>query len=70
RLKAENPLGSFVNPVDFTAQAMNDLGLVGRALRAILEDGDVDAVAGFFMTWIASPVMGERLQAVIAEAMR
>ncbi|QCI63782.1 acetate--CoA ligase family protein [Phreatobacter stygius] len=70
RLKAENPLGSFVNPVDFTAQAMNDLGLVGRALRAILEDGDVDAVAGFFMTWIASPVMGEKLQGVIAEAMQ
>lgn len=70
RLKAENPLGSFVNPVDFTAQAMNDLGLVGRALRAILEDGEVDAVAGFFMTWIASPVMGEKLQAVIAKAMQ
>lgn len=70
RLKAENPLGSFSNPVDFTAQAMNDLSLVGRALRAMLEEGDVDAVAGFFMTWIASPVMGERLQAVIAEAMR
>ena len=70
RLKAENPLGSFTNPVDFTAQAVNDLNLVGHALRAILEDGEVDAVAGFFMTWVASPATGERLQAVLAEAMR
>ncbi|CEJ14534.1 succinyl-CoA synthetase subunit beta [bacterium YEK0313] len=70
RLKADNPLGSFTNPVDFTAQAVNDLNLVGHALRAILEDGGVDAVAGFVMTWVASPATGERLQAVLGEAMR
>lgn len=69
RLKAENPLGSFANPVDVTAQAFNDFGLVGRSMRAIFQDGGMDAVAGFFMTWLASPLIGEKMQATIAEAM-
>lgn len=69
RLKAENPLGSYANPLDVTAQAFNDLGLVGRGMRAIVEDGGMDAIAGFFMTWVASPSMGARMQTEISGAL-
>jgi len=69
RLKAENPLGSFANPLDVTAQAFNDPSLVGKTLKAIFAEGHMDAVAAFFMTWIASPVMGPRMQAEIEGAL-
>src|SRR5215469_5899139 len=51
RLLAANPLAAPRNPVDITAQAVNDFGLVRDNVAALLEDGDYDCVAGFFTMW-------------------
>lgn len=66
-LMAAIPFGSAINPVDTTAQAMNDLSLVGRAITAMLDAG-YDAVAGFFMNWPDSPALGPQLRAAITGA--
>lgn len=68
RLKTAIPFGSAVNPVDTTAQAMNDLSLVGQAITAMLDDAGYDAVAGFFMNWPDSPALGPQLRAAITAA--
>jgi acyl-CoA synthetase (NDP forming) len=68
-LKAAIPFGSATNPVDTTAQAMNDLSLVGSAIRTMLDDAGYDAVVGFFMNWPDSPALGPRLRAAIADAL-
>jgi acetate---CoA ligase (ADP-forming) len=39
RLKDANPFGSMTNPVDVTAQALNNLALVGGPVRAMLTEG-------------------------------
>lgn len=38
------PYGSAINPVDITAQALNDERMFAETLRAVVEDDDVDAV--------------------------
>ncbi len=63
------PFGSAVNPIDTTAQAMNDPTLVRDAIRAMLVEGGYDAVATFFMNWPDSPILGPGLRAAIAEGM-
>lgn len=68
RLKAAIPFGSVANPVDTTAQAMNDLSLVGQAIETMLDDAGYDAVAGFFMNWPDSPALGPKLRAAITDA--
>jgi acyl-CoA synthetase (NDP forming) len=70
RLKESNPLGSMTNPVDITAQALNDLDLAGAPIRAMLAEGGYDAVVGFFMNWLSSPVTGPKLRGVLADALR
>jgi acetate---CoA ligase (ADP-forming) len=70
RLKEGLPLGSVMNPVDITAQALNDLSLAGDPIRAMLAEGGYDAVVGFFMNWLSSPVIGPKLRSVIAEALQ
>ncbi|MBN2973366.1 acetate--CoA ligase family protein [Roseomonas aeriglobus] len=69
KLKAAIPFGSATNPVDTTAQAMNDLSLVGNAIRTMIDDAQYDAVVGFFMNWPDSPALGPRLRAAIADAL-
>lgn len=69
-LRERAPFGSPVNPVDITAQALNDMTLVSDHLRAMLEHGGYDAVAGFFMNWAASPVTGPLLRRALADGMR
>ncbi|MDN3516556.1 acetate--CoA ligase family protein [Aquisalimonas lutea] len=61
------PFGAATNPVDTTAQAVNDMSLVGDALRVMLERGGHDAVVSFFMSWPANPSIGPRLKTAIAE---
>lgn len=63
------PFGSAVNPIDTTAQAMNDPTLVRDATRAMLGDGGYDAVVSFFMNWPDSPLIGPGLRAAIVEGM-
>lgn len=48
RLQEELPdFASVVNPVDFTAQVINDPGLLGRTLRALDPDPGVDLILVF-----------------------
>ncbi len=70
RLKTALPLGTMTNPVDITAQALNDLSLAGAPIRAMLAEGGYDAVVAFFMNWLSSPVTGPKLRAVIADALQ
>ena len=47
------PFATPRNPVDITAQAFNDIALVGRNLDLVLDDGRYDSVVAFF-TYVAS----------------
>jgi acyl-CoA synthetase (NDP forming) len=67
RLLAANPLAAPRNPVDITAQAVNDFGLVRDNVAALLEDGDYDCVAGFFTMWPGLDAIGPKLQAALRE---
>jgi len=49
------PFAAPRNPVDITAQAFNDLALMGRNLDLIVADGGYDAVIAFFTTVAGSP---------------
>ncbi|MFT6774461.1 MAG: acyl-CoA synthetase (NDP forming) [Paracoccaceae bacterium] len=69
RLMVRNPLSSPRNPVDITAHALNDFGLVGENLTAMLTDGGYDLLAGFFTSWTASPVFGPKVRAALTEAL-
>lgn len=68
-LRSIVPFGSPVNPVDVTAQALNDMTLVGRHLHEMFDQGGYDGVAGFFMNWVKSPTTGVALRATVADAM-
>ena len=61
--------GSAVNPVDTTAQAMNDMTLVRDAMRVMMAHDGFDAIIGFFMNWPDSPALGAPLRTAIAEGM-
>ena len=49
-LKELLPFATVVNPVDTTAQALNDMNLLARNIEVILEQGGYDALIGFFTT--------------------
>lgn len=59
------PYASPVNPIDCTAQALNDPELIEKFTRAALEDGGYGAVL-CFLTYVAG---GEALSKVILQAM-
>ncbi|MEI5677008.1 acetate--CoA ligase family protein [Mesorhizobium sp. CGMCC 1.15528] len=48
KLKDLLPFASVENPVDTTAQALNDMNLLARNIEVILDEGGYDAVIGFF----------------------
>src|SRR3546814_12004488 len=48
RLKALLPFAAVRNPVDITAQAFNDLSLIGTNLRMMLAEGGYDVIVAFF----------------------
>ncbi len=54
-LKEGLPYAAPRNPVDITAQAFNDLDLMGRNLDLIVAEGGYDAVIAFFTTVAGSP---------------
>jgi acyl-CoA synthetase (NDP forming) len=69
-LKEKLPYGSMNNPVDITAQALNDLTLAAAPIRAMITEGGYDAVAGFFMNWLSSSVTGPKLRSVLADTLQ
>lgn len=68
-LKRRIPFGSAVNPVDTTAQAMNDPTLMRDAAAAMLNHGGYDAVVCFFMNWPDSPIIGPGLREALEAAL-
>jgi len=68
-LKEIVPFASPVNPVDVTAQFFNELSLVPRFTRAMLDKGGYDALVGFWTSIAGSPILGEPLLAYLSETM-
>jgi acyl-CoA synthetase (NDP forming) len=50
KLKDLLPFATVTNPVDTTAQALNDMSLLARNIEVILDEGGYDALIGFFTT--------------------
>lgn len=69
KLQALVPLGAVRNPVDTTAQVFNEIGLIGRCLRTLLEDRDYDAIALFLTSVAASQNVAVPLVAELEQAM-
>ena len=68
RMLARNPLGAFANPLDVTANAVNDFTLVSDGLESMVRDGGYDMLASFFTSWPASKVLGPQLRAALKAA--
>jgi len=67
KLKELLPFATVVNPVDTTAQALNDMNLLARNLEVMLEDGGYDALIGFFTTVPNTRTLSGPLRKAIAE---
>jgi acyl-CoA synthetase (NDP forming) len=63
RLRELVPFASPLNPVDCTAQAFNDMGVIGAFAESMVADGGYASVIAFFTQWGASPSMAPRLRA-------
>ncbi len=63
RLRALIPFCNPANPVDCTAQAFNDMSLIGTFGRAMVEDGGYRSVIAFFTQVGASPSVAPALRA-------
>ncbi|WP_144184618.1 acetate--CoA ligase family protein [Elioraea rosea] len=71
RLKALVPFSSSVNPVDCTAQAFNDMSVIGRFAESMLGDGGYTSAIAFFTQVGASrsiaPSLRKQLDATVAK---
>ena len=70
RLMERNPLGAPRNPVDVTANALNDFPLVSENLDAMCNEGGYDLLIAFFTSLIGSPVHGEKLLKVFSDGVK
>lgn len=61
-LKELIPFAAPRNPVDCTAQFMNDLSIAGRFTEAVLEQGGYPSVLGFFTYTVGAPSIAEGLR--------
>lgn len=62
RLKALLPFASPRNPVDTTAQFLNDISLVGRFTDTMIAEGGYTSVLGFFTYTAGAPTIAPRLR--------
>lgn len=63
KLKALLPFASPRNPVDCTAQFLNDMSLAGTFTNAVIEEGGYGSVLGFFTYTGGAPSIAPRLRA-------
>jgi acyl-CoA synthetase (NDP forming) len=63
KLKRLVPFASPRNPVDCTAQAFNDMGVVGKFAESMAADGGYASMIAFFTQWGASPSIAPKLRA-------
>ena len=64
------PFAATQNPVDITAQAFNDISLVGKNLELMLQHGNYDGIVAFFTAVAGSPYLAPRLSATLNNAYR
>ena len=69
RLKALLPFASPRNPVDCTAQAFNDMSLIGTFTDAMIEDGGYTSILGFFTQVGGADSMAPRLREQLRASM-
>jgi acyl-CoA synthetase (NDP forming) len=69
-LKQILPFAAPRNPVDVTAQFFNDLSLVPRFTKAMIDRGEYDALVGFWTSVAGSPVLGNPLLDHLTETMK
>ena len=62
KLKQLVPFASPRNPVDCTAQAFNDMGVVGKFAESMAADGGYASMIAFFTQWGASPSIAPKLR--------
>jgi acyl-CoA synthetase (NDP forming) len=60
-LKELIPFAGVRNPVDVTAQALNDLTLIKKFMESMMEHGGYDAIVAFFTVVAGSRVISEQL---------
>jgi len=63
KLKRLVPFAAPRNPVDCTAQAFNDMGVVGQFAESMAADGGYASLIAFFTQWGASPSIAPKLRA-------
>ncbi|MGE7417889.1 acetate--CoA ligase family protein [Methylobacterium tarhaniae] len=63
RLKAILPIAAPRNPVDCTAQAFNDLSLIGRFTESMIADGGYSSILAFFTQIGGAPSMAPAIRA-------
>ncbi len=68
-LKALVPFASPRNPIDVTAQMFNDLSLMPRFTRTMLDRGNYDGLIGFWTSVAGSPAVGGTLLKYLSETM-
>ena len=64
------PLGSSINPVDTTAQVMNDPSILSDAVKVMLSDGGYGAIAAFFMNWPESNILGPVIREAVTQSLQ
>ncbi|MCU1614413.1 MAG: acyl-CoA synthetase forming [Frankiales bacterium] len=64
------PYASAVNPVDCTAQVLQDMEILTAAFEVILSERSYDAIVAFFSTVLLDPVVADRVLASVQAAMR
>ncbi|MEO1191624.1 MAG: acetate--CoA ligase family protein [Pseudomonadota bacterium] len=61
--KERLPFATARNPVDVTAQAFNDIGLIEDGMRIVVEQGGYDAVIAFWTSVAGSTLIADKLRA-------
>jgi len=61
------PFATVVNPVDTTAQALNDMNLLAKNIEVILDQGGYDMLIGFFSTLPMTRTLSGPLRNAIAK---
>jgi acyl-CoA synthetase (NDP forming) len=62
------PFAAARNPVDLTAQPLNEPALIDKGFDLLLGQEGFPAIAAFFLLWASSPKMGEILFEAVSKA--
>ena len=69
QIKSAMPFASPRNPIDVSAQIMNDLSTLPEAVATMLDAGRYDVLAGFWATAPSNPTIGTKLRDTLTSAL-